>query len=74
MPRTERLKRPYTWDKIPVTFDAGFAAMLLGVDRRTILYWARMGDIPAKKVGKFWVFNKHDIMEWPGIATKEEVS
>ena len=57
-------RKPYTWDKIPVTFDADFAAMLFNVSRRTILYWCKMGEIPARKAGKFWLFDKEVIMNW----------
>ena len=58
------MKKPYTWDKVPQTFDAEYAAMLCAVSRRTILYWCRMGIIPATKPGKAWLFDKDAIREW----------
>ncbi len=62
-------RKPCTWDKVPVTFNADYAALLFDVSRRTILYWCKMGDIPAKKTGKRWIFDKETIMEW--VAGKE---
>lgn len=57
-------RTPCTWDKVPVTFNADYAALLLSVSRRTVLYWCRMGDIPARKIGKYWTFDKDVIRSW----------
>ncbi len=39
-------------------------AEYLQVDEYTVYVWARKGEIPAFKVGRFWRFRKEDIDEW----------
>jgi len=36
----------------------------LQVDQYTIYAWARKGEIPAFKVGRFWRFRKEEIDKW----------
>ena len=62
-------RKPCTWDKIDVTFGVDYAALLFNVSRRTILNWCNLGEIPARKVGKFWVFDQEVIKTW--VSEKE---
>ncbi len=61
-------QRPITtWEKVPVTFGIDMAALLFGISRSTVLRRCRDGEIPAHKFGKFWTFNKIEIMKYLGV-------
>lgn len=48
--------------------DAGEAAEILRMDRRTLIVWARLGYVPAHPLGegkrKLWRFLEHELLEW----------
>lgn len=48
--------------------DAHEAAQILRMDRRTLIYWARLGYVPAHPLGegkrKLWRFLEHELLEW----------
>ncbi len=48
--------------------DAQEAAQILCMDRRTLVYWARLGYVPAHPLGegkrKLWRFLEHELLEW----------
>ena len=56
--------------------DANEAAQVLKMDSRTLLRWARLGQIPAHPMGegkrRLWRFLEHELLEWVGTrkATK----
>ena len=39
-------------------------AKYLKVEQSTIYTWAKIGKIPAIKIGRFWRFKKEDIDKW----------
>lgn len=44
--------------------DAGRAADVLGIPRRTVLDLAAKGTIPAAKVGRRWTFSEVQLRDW----------
>jgi predicted site-specific integrase-resolvase len=56
--------------------DAREAAAILRMDTRTLIRWARLGQVPAHPLGegrrKLWRFLEHELLEW--VETRESVS
>ena len=52
----------------PHLLDAREAAQVLRMDSRTLIRWARLGQIPAHPMGegrrKLWRFLEHELLEW----------
>jgi helix-turn-helix protein len=46
------------------TLDLNEAAALVKLHPQTVLQRARLGDIPAAKPGKCWIFIEEDLIEW----------
>lgn len=48
--------------------DAREAAQVLRMDSRTLVRWARLGQVPAHPMGegrrKLWRFLEHELVEW----------
>jgi len=48
--------------------DAHEAAQILRMDRRTLVRWARLGQVPAHPMGegkrKLWRFVEHELLQW----------
>lgn len=48
--------------------DAHEAAQILRMDRRTLVRWARLGQIQAHPMGKgkrkLWRFVEHELLQW----------
>jgi len=44
--------------------DAGAAAELLKVSTKTLLRLARGGEVPGRKVGRSWRFERGDLIAW----------
>jgi predicted site-specific integrase-resolvase len=48
--------------------DAREAAQVLRMDSRTLVRWARLGQVPAHPMGegrrKLWRFVEHELVEW----------
>jgi hypothetical protein len=48
--------------------DAHEAAQVLRMDSRTLVRWARLGQVPAHPMGegrrKLWRFLEHELVEW----------
>lgn len=48
--------------------DAREAAAILRMDSRTLIRWARLGQVPAHPLGegrrKLWRFLEHEILDW----------
>lgn len=48
--------------------NADEAAEILRMDRRTLIYWARIGYVPAHPLGegkrKLWRFLERELLEW----------
>lgn len=42
----------------------GEVARFLRVPKSTVYKLARVGEIPASKIGKHWRFLRHDIQQW----------
>ena len=42
----------------------GEVAHFLRVPKSTVYKLARIGEIPASKIGKHWRFLRHDIQQW----------
>jgi hypothetical protein len=53
--------------------NADEAAQILRMDRRTLIYWARVGYVPAHPLGqgkrKLWRFLEHELLAW--VETRE---
>jgi excisionase family DNA binding protein len=45
-------------------FDVKTAAAYLGINPDDLRRYARMGLIPARKLGKRWLFHKAHLIEW----------
>jgi len=52
---------PSTDDEILTVMDV---ARFLRVPKSTVYKLARVGELPASKIGKHWRFLRHDIHEW----------
>lgn len=52
--------QPTTGEIMTVTEVANF----LRVPKSTVYKLARVGELPASKIGKHWRFMRHDIHEW----------
>lgn len=52
------------------------AAQLLKMDSRTLLRWARLGQVPAHPMGegkrKLWRFLEHELLNWVGARQLEK--
>jgi predicted site-specific integrase-resolvase len=52
------------------------AAQILRMDRRTLIYWARVGYVPAHPLGegkrKLWRFLEHELLEWVEARESEK--
>ena len=48
--------------------DAHEAAQILRMDRRTLVRWARLGQVPTHPMGegkrKLWRFVEHELLQW----------
>jgi predicted site-specific integrase-resolvase len=48
--------------------DAQEAADILRMDKRTLIRWARLGQVPAHPMGegkrKLWRFLEHELLQW----------
>jgi excisionase family DNA binding protein len=48
--------------------DAHEAAQILRMDKRTLVRWARLGQVPAHPMGegkrKLWRFMEHELLQW----------
>jgi Helix-turn-helix domain len=48
--------------------DAREAAQILRMDSRTLVRWARLGQVPAHPMGegkrKLWRFVEHELLQW----------
>jgi len=53
--------------------DAREAAAILRMDSRTLIRWARLGQVPEHPLGegrrKLWRFLEHELLEW--VETRE---
>jgi excisionase family DNA binding protein len=43
---------------------SGEAAEILRVNPKVLERWAKAGEVPAFKVGKFWRYRASDLEEW----------
>ena len=54
--------------KNPPLLNPAQAAKILQMDRRTLVYWARRGYVPAHPMGegkrKMWRFVESELVEW----------
>ncbi|MFV8750472.1 helix-turn-helix domain-containing protein [Nannocystaceae bacterium ST9] len=48
----------------PVILSAADVAKLLGVDRKTVYYAARRGEIPHRRLGRCVLFERGTILAW----------
>jgi len=57
----------------PQLLDAREAAQVLRMDSRTLVRWARLGQVPAHPLGegkrKLWRFLEHELIAW--VETRE---
>ena len=60
----------------PHLLDAREAAQVLRMDSRTLVRWARLGQVPAHPMGegrrKLWRFLEHELVEWLQARKAEE--
>lgn len=60
----------------PHLLDAREAAQVLRMDSRTLVRWARLGQVPAHPMGegkrKLWRFLEHELVEWLQARKPEE--
>ena len=62
-------KKPITsWEQVPLILDLAQISMLLGIDNETARRKCVSGEIPAKKVGKFWRAEKNEIRRYLGLC------
>lgn len=72
-PRTNwsyRMKQTITqqeFDSMPMLIGIPEASRLSGLHPHTLHLKARNGEIPAKKVGRRWLFNKQRLAEYLGL-------
>ena len=71
---TMKCKKRYitTWEKAPVVFDTEYAALLLGISKKTVQRMAKTGELPAFRVGCLWRFEKSALMAKVGIKERWE--
>ncbi|MBR5806091.1 MAG: helix-turn-helix domain-containing protein [Oscillospiraceae bacterium] len=51
-----------TWNKMPLILTTKDLTILMNVREATIRRWARDGRLPAKKIGKQYLFDREAIM------------
>lgn len=70
---TERTR----WSELPVVMTADEVADVLRISYKTVLRLRERGELPGRKVGREWRFNRRDVMEYMGLdpeaALEEEV-
>lgn len=57
------------WSQVPLFLDLCQMAMLLNLDSETVRLKCASGEIPAKKVGKFWRIEKNKFKVYMGVDT-----
>lgn len=66
-PKTTPKKFVTDWGQVPVVFDLGYLAMLLGCSREKARLMCAGGSIPAVRLDGMWRINKHDMMKFFGV-------
>ncbi len=59
--------RTFMTDDIPTfepLLDSEQAAVLIGINPKTLQRYARNGEVPALRIGKLWRFRKSDLDAW----------
>ena len=51
---------------LPPTVDVRRASVLLHLHPHTVDSWARIGKIPAHKIGRRWLFLTEELLAWVG--------
>ncbi len=68
-------KRQITdWRDVPIVVDIDFVALVLNCHPESIRRMAAKGEIPAKKVGGVWRFNKSELRKFLGLGENNELS
>lgn len=62
-----KIKPITSWEQVPLILDLTQIAMLLGLDSETVRRKCVSGEIPAKKIGKFWRAEKNEIRRYMGL-------
>ena len=61
----------------PQLLDAREAAQVLRMDSRTLVRWARLGQVPAHPLGegkrKLWRFLEHELLAWVEGRESEKI-
>ena len=50
--------------------DSQEAAKLLGIRPKVLERWARKGELPALKIGKYWRYRMEDLEAWVNSRVK----
>lgn len=59
-----KLKNVDSWENYPLVMNSSELAQMLGVHVNTIKRLALAGEIPARRVGRNWRYNRDTIREW----------
>lgn len=58
-----RLKPITDWNMVPVTFGLEYAELIFNLKRATITRKCRDHELPGRKIGRKWIFNRDEIRE-----------
>lgn len=53
-----------SFDQLSLFLHVDTVSILLGLHRRTIQRMAKEGTIPARQVGKSYIFDRDELFEW----------
>jgi len=57
----DTLRTPITFEPLWTPKDAG---IYLGIHEKTVIKMARLGQLPALRLGKHWRFRRADLVAW----------
>ena len=60
------------WNTVPVLFGLHTASIVFDTAEETLKRLAAKGEVPAKKMGGKWMFEKTRVMEYFGIKSTDD--
>ena len=58
----------------PDVLEAEEVAAMLGLGRNQVYEAAARGEIPARRIGRRWIFSRRAILEWLHTASTKKAS
>ncbi len=58
----------YSWDEVPALMRTDEVAVMLRIPEDTVRKYCETDQLPAKKIGKFWIVDKQLLMKQFGYT------